>query len=56
MRHPAGCRAGKIQGRHRRPLGEAAVPPKYTDPKTTDLVVEVVEEPAADQYDLRLKK
>ncbi|HYT90418.1 MAG TPA: hypothetical protein VEL76_17060 [Gemmataceae bacterium] len=29
---------------------------KYTDPKTTDLSIEVVENPAAERYDLKLSK
>jgi hypothetical protein len=35
---------------------KARVPVKYTDPKTSDLTVEVVENPVTEQYDLRLKK
>jgi hypothetical protein len=32
------------------------IPAKYTDPKTTDLIVEVKENPAPEHYDLRLHK
>jgi hypothetical protein len=38
-----------------RPVSKSLVPAKYGQEKTTDLVIEVVENPAPGAYDLKLK-
>jgi hypothetical protein len=47
--HPKGPR------RHR-PVAQSLLPAKYGQRKTTDLTIEVVENPAPGAYDLKLKK
>jgi hypothetical protein len=45
--HPKG-------GQHSRPVGHSLAPSKYGSGRTTDLVIEVVENPGAGAYDLKL--
>jgi hypothetical protein len=39
-----------------RPVAQSIVPPKYGQDKTTDLSVEVVENPSPEAYDLKLNR
>jgi hypothetical protein len=48
--------ADMTKTRHQRPVVGSLLPAKYGSATTTDLVVEVVENPAAGAYDLKLNK
>ncbi|HVC95101.1 MAG TPA: hypothetical protein VND64_15500 [Pirellulales bacterium] len=54
VEHPKQAQGGADGARSRRPTARAVVPAKYGREESSDLLIEVVENPAPGAYDLRL--